>query len=91
LLLTIDDFVEQFTGIFLGVLGGLLHRFGRLLKGLVCYVRRIAHIVIGHSTATVVTPRKLSFLLTVAGAAAGLSEFFCVSIACLALKGIQRA
>ena len=61
LLLRIDDLVEQLTRIFLGIFGGLLHRFGSFLKRFVCYVRRIAHVVVRHSTAAIVTHINLSF------------------------------
>jgi hypothetical protein len=62
LLLSIDDFVEQLTGIFLGIFGGLLHSFSRFFKGFICYVCGIVHVVIRHSTAAIVAHRKLSFL-----------------------------
>ena len=61
LLLRIADLVEQLTRIFLGIFGGLLHRFGSFLKGFVCYIRSIAHVVVRHSTAAVVAHNNLSF------------------------------
>jgi hypothetical protein len=47
LLLRIDDLVEQLTRIFLGIFGGLLHRFGSFLKGFVRYIRSIAMSLLG--------------------------------------------
>jgi len=63
LFFAIEKLVEQLTRIFLGIFRRLPHSFSRRFKGFVCYVRRIAHIVIGHSTAAIIAYRKLSFPL----------------------------
>jgi hypothetical protein len=61
LFFAIEDLVEQLTRIFLGIFRRLLHSLGRFLKGSTGYIRRIAHIVIGYSTAAIITHTNIYF------------------------------